>query len=766
MSSPDDPNPHEDDDANWEFYDSEFDDEWEAYAQKLREQAEQRRRLREEEAKQAESSEPDEAQSPRPIPAHLLRELVSSTDEPVDGPPDLPTEPPDQEATSTRSAYEANQRDSASCCLMWLLAFGALFLFIFLGLIVFATVRYFGTSEDVVVVEPKKPQPKTKTEDPETDVSKPRVAEELPVEITNSIGMKLRRIPSGEFLMGSPDLDDTAYVWEKPQHKVRITEPFYIGVYEVTQAQWDRVLGQRTWDPWMGVGADYPASHISWDDAMEFCRKLTDQEQRAGHLPAGCEYKLPTEAQWEYACRAGTTTRYCFGDDPSRLAEYAWFTENAADVGERAHQVGSKKPNAWGLYDMHGHVSEWCADWFDRYGSAFAADPVGPPDGDRRVLRGGSCQHRALETRSAIRQNCLPDDGWSMLGFRVVRTCGGVEGGGEGDTAISAVNETGRQRTGKAPLLTMAPFDSIEAKEHQQAWAEFLGVPVETANSIGMQLIVIPPGEFLMGGQDIDVDKLYKAATQHLPDLDRKTVSDFVASLGPRHRVVLTKPFYLGLHEVTVGQYRKFVDETGYVTESEKKREGTWRNPGYSQSDDHPVVYVRWHDAKAFTDWLSRKEARTYRLPTEAECEYACRAGTTTRYYFGDQDTNLSEFEWWGGNSGGVPHPVGAKHPNPWGLYDTLGNVREWCADWHSRTYYQRSPLKDPTGPGPPEPGSGHVMRLGAWQDDLTARLWCCMREPGALGKATRGFRVVCEIPAKLALPLETTGDSVPPAPP
>ena len=169
--------------------------------------------------------------------------------------------------------------------------------------------------------------------------------------ITNSIGMKLVLIPAGEFLMGSPESDSDAPDEEKPQHKVRISKPFYLGVTEVTQEQYERVMGENPsrfkGDP------QRPVEKVSWEDAVAFCRKLSEKEGRT--------YRLPTEAEWEYACRAGSQTKWSFGDDDSALKEYAWYLDNADST---THPVAQKKPNAWGLYDMHGNVWEWCQDWY------------------------------------------------------------------------------------------------------------------------------------------------------------------------------------------------------------------------------------------------------------------------------------------------------------------------------------------------------------------------------------------------------------------
>lgn len=201
-------------------------------------------------------------------------------------------------------------------------------------------------------------------------------------------------------------------------HQVTLTRPFYMGVYEVTNAQWKRVMEKA---PRTVTEALAPVEQVSWEDAMEFCKKLSalPEERKAGR-----EYRLPTEAEWEYACRAGTTTKYSSGDDASKLGDHAWFDGNA---GGQTHPVGRKKPNAWGLYDMHGNVWEWCSDWYGRYGSGSATDPQGATKASVRVLRGGCWRHPAALCRSARRGAFDPSDGNDDLGFRIALSPPGVK---------------------------------------------------------------------------------------------------------------------------------------------------------------------------------------------------------------------------------------------------------------------------------------------------------------------------------------------------
>ena len=239
---------------------------------------------------------------------------------------------------------------------------------------------------------------------------------ELP-SITNSFGMTLNKIPAGTFMMGSPEGQEGRKDNET-QHPVTISKAFYMQTTEVTQGQWKEVMGTEPWkvQSFVKEGPDYAATYVSWDDAVAYCKKLSDKE--------GKTYRLPTEAEWEYACRAGTETAWSFGDDEKVLGDYAWYKENAWDFDEKyAHQVGLKIPNAFGLYDMHGNVYEWCHDYYEEvyYKQSPEQDPQGPASGSFRVLRGGSWGVSSRFTRSAYRNRLDADYRDNRYGFRLVR---------------------------------------------------------------------------------------------------------------------------------------------------------------------------------------------------------------------------------------------------------------------------------------------------------------------------------------------------------
>jgi formylglycine-generating enzyme required for sulfatase activity/WD40 repeat protein len=280
-----------------------------------------------------------------------------------------------------------------------------------------------------------------------------------------------------------------------------------------------------------------------------------------------------------------------------------------------------------------------------------------------------------------------------------------------------------------APTPAVAPFDAAIAKTHQQAWGKYVGVPVEQVVELGegvnMTMVLIPPGEFMMGSTPDEQARLLEEARA----VGDQWAIDRIPSEVPRHRVRITQPFRLGRHEVTRGQFRVFVEETGYKTDAERDGlggygdvNGQWAQDarfvwsaylGFEQTEDHPVVCVTWNDALAFSRWLSNKQSAEYALPTEAQWEYACRAGTTTKWYCGESETKLDDHAWVRAKSGGGTHPVGRLKPNGWGLYDMHGNVWEWCADWWAPDYYAQSPTNDPRGA---TTGSHRVDRGGNWR--------------------------------------------------
>ena len=227
--------------------------------------------------------------------------------------------------------------------------------------------------------------------------------------ITNSIGMKLVLIPAGTFTMGSP-VGEVGRISSEMQHEVTLSKSYYLGAFEVTQNEYERVMGNN---PSKSKGAKNPVEMVSWDEAVSFCKKLSEMPMEKA---AGREYRLPTEAEWEYACRAGSSKAYSFGETAESLGEYAWFGVGSAVT---THPVGEKKANRWGLYDMHGNAWEWCQDWFGIYPTGAVTDPQGPNGGLWRVSRGGGWSIDAGRCRSANRGRNNPSNGNASYGFRL-----------------------------------------------------------------------------------------------------------------------------------------------------------------------------------------------------------------------------------------------------------------------------------------------------------------------------------------------------------
>jgi formylglycine-generating enzyme required for sulfatase activity len=228
---------------------------------------------------------------------------------------------------------------------------------------------------------------------------------------TNSLKMKFVQIPRGEFMMGCSPEDSECGGYEKPRHKVKIRQAFFMGTTEVTQGQWKAVMGNNP-SSFSNCDDNCPVEKVGWYDTQEFIRKLCQKE---GMNP--CKYQLPTEAEWEYAARAGTSTIYYWENRMD--GSYAWYEDNS---GSKTHEVGTRKPNAWGLYDMTGNVWEWVQDWYDSgyYGKGDAVDPLGPSAGEGRVLRGGSWYHYAERCRLSFRGGNNPDNRFYDYGFRLV----------------------------------------------------------------------------------------------------------------------------------------------------------------------------------------------------------------------------------------------------------------------------------------------------------------------------------------------------------
>ena len=614
----------------------------------------------------------------------------------------------------------------------------------------------------------------------------------VPVEFENSIGMKFRLIPPGEFLMGStPEEIEAALmvvedpIWieqikgEAPQHMVVLTQPMYVGVTEVTQTQYERVMGTNpssfsasgeSQEAVADLETDHhPVEMVSWIDSAEFCTKLSQREDmrpfdfQAGESMTSHDrtgYRLPSEAEWEFACRAGTETKYWIGDRDEELAQAGWFLGNS---GGQIHDVGELMANPFGLFDMHGNVFEWVQDgWEPASYAEFAEKPAMNPTfhaGSERVFRGGAFGAFASDCRSSDRKVHRPATRSQGIGFRVVLPVDAVLDAMEfpaTETNSAAMNEF--QWPTDTPPPAIAPFDAEQAARHQQAWADHLGVPVEYENTIGMKFRLVPPGEFLMGSTSEEIE----AALSKVGD--NTGWQNWIKSEAPLHKVVLTQPIYLAITEVTQADYERLIGQNpSAYAPTGMQREAV----AGIETANQPVETVSWNDAAEFCITLSQREAlksfylrvgeaistsdgNGYRLPSEAEWEFACRAGTAAKYWTGDRDEDLVQAAWFLGNSGGRTHAVGELEANPFGLYDMHGNVFEWVEDGWEPTFYTdivERPAINPIG----DSSSGRVFRGGS---SGAAAHDCRSSKRSAYGPVTHdggiGFRVVLPVDAVL----------------
>ena len=538
------------------------------------------------------------------------------------------------------------------------------------------------------------------------------VTSDVSITVRNVLEIEMVPIQAGTFMMGSANSDPTYTPLERPQWQVTISTGFLMSKYQVTQAQYEAVMGSLPSNLSYpgGVGGNHPIYSVTWYEAIVFCNKLSIAEGLApayrisgstnpsdwGAVPNGSDnatwaavqvvpgssgYRLPTEAQWEYACRAGTTTAYNTGTNQPNT-NIGWYNSNSDGM---LHGVGLKPPNAWGLYDMHGNIYEWCWDYGSQYPGSVTIDPTGEVSGTSRMIRSGGFSGSGVTfSRSAYRFGLDP---WMpSYGFRVVLP------------------------------------STIE-------------------------MVQIPSGTFTMGS----------------PPDEPGRIDDEI-----QHTVTLSTGFWMGKYEVTQAQYEAVMgaNPSNFTT-------AKGRPPATGETDARrPVERVSWYDAVEFCNKLSQMEGLTpyytidkttidpnninsnsydplkwlvtrntsangYRLPTDAEWEYACRAGTTTAYHTGA--TISDNTGWYTDNSGSRTHEVGLKSPNAWGLYDMHGNVYEWCWDWTALP--SSAAQTDPDGAAS---GSGRVIRGGAWMAN-----WVPLRSAYAPnsnpyeGVSYIGFRVV-----------------------
>ena len=494
----------------------------------------------------------------------------------------------------------------------------------------------------------------------------------------NGVKFSMVGVEGDSFTMGATsEQGSDAESDEKPTHAVTL-ESYYIGQTEVTQELWQTVMGDN---PSYFKGDNQPVSCVSWNDCQEFIRKL--------NILTGENFRLPTEAEWEYAARGGNLYRGYKYSGSNNIDDVSWHEGNS---GGTTHPVGGKKANELGLYDMSGNVWEWCSDWRGYYSSLSQTNPLGASSGSERVDRGGSWCDSPVCSRVSDRDYSSPSDGYANLGLRLVLTNPNLtEFRKDGHLELKK-NEGGIFRENYANNETTVKC--VNGKIHALA-----------VNGVAFPMVEVEGGVFTMGatneqGRDADSDE------------------------KPAHSVTLNG-FHIGQTEVTQALWQAVMGN----------------NPSSHKGENLPVERVSWDDCQEFIRKLNALIGKKFRLPTEAEWEYAARGGNCSRGYKYSGSDNIDEVAWYEGNSGDKTQPVGTKKANELGLYDMGGNVLEWCNDWYGS--YSSSLQTNPVGP---TSGSGCVVRGGSWGS--TSR-YCRVstRDNDSLGSSYNnlGLRLVLE---------------------
>ncbi len=581
----------------------------------------------------------------------------------------------------------------------------------------------------------------------------------VPVEYTNSIGMKFRLIPPGEFIMGTSKEEVEAIItkggfsasnpsekWvidhlqaETPARTIRLTKPFYVSVNETrnrdfqeftsladfkTEAEkdgnggtiWGKEKGDWINDPkvtWRSPGhdfpfeADHPVCQVSAHDAEAFCKWLSTQDAMT--------YRLCSEAEWEYMATAGTRSTFSM---PAK--------EAMTIVGGILRAVGTTPANAFGIHDIDDGMQEWLADdsQTDAYGRFSSEDPREVIPSGMRLIRGGPTYCSPFARRRSTRQSMPPSYRRLTIGFRVLLSVDSVKAAkNKTSTTNPSASKGWHGWPADAPKPAIAPFDADQAKKHQEEWAAYLKVPVEYTNSIGMKFRLIPPGEFTMGSTSAEIEEalMFTGEVSHWKSC--------IQSEAPQHTVTLTRPIYLGVHEVTQEAFKKVMERNPSHFSAMGAGNGSVSGIDTSR---HPVELVSWIDAAEFCTKLSTQEnfrpfysdsgeavtqpeGNGYRLPTEAEWEFACRAGSTTTFWSGNNAQQLASCGWFGSNSRGRTHAVGELNANPLGLYDVHGNVFEWVQDWWDPAYYGQLKEKPAQNPDGATLSAHRSVRGGGW---------------------------------------------------
>ncbi|MCQ2262480.1 MAG: SUMF1/EgtB/PvdO family nonheme iron enzyme, partial [Bacteroidales bacterium] len=568
-----------------------------------------------------------------------------------------------------------------------------------------------------------------------------------PVAITvGGYTFKMKYVEGGTFNMGAQsanssgvNYDEDAAGRESPVHSVTLSS-FYMGETEVTQGLWNAVMGSGssshgTWSETYGLGANYPAYCISYNDVRTFVTQL--------NTLTGRNFRMPTEAEWEYAARGGSQSQGYKYSGGNTIGNVAWYNGNS---GSKTHPVKGKSSNELGLYDMSGNVWEWCSDWYGNYSSGSQTDPTGPSSGGLRVVRGGQFTNAAEDCRVSYRIPASSGSRTQGDGFRLVMdTLGQVR-----PPVISAPTVTtssvsditshnascggnvtfsgGAEVTAKGVCWSLAPNPTISDNRTTSGNGEgsFTSTLIHLAggttyyvrayatNSVGTaygaQVSFTTPSpatnlditvndytfrmKFVAGGT-------FNMGAQSTSSSGANYDADAYNDENPVHSVALSG-FYIGETEVTQGLWDA-------VMGSSSSSHDEW-SATYGLGANYPAYNISYYDMQTFITQLNALTGRNFRMPTEAEWEYAARGGNQSQGYKYSGSNTVGDVAWISSNSNGKTHPVKGKSPNELGIYDMSGNVWEFCRDW--KGWYSSDFQVNPTGL---DSGSNRVRRGGAW---------------------------------------------------
>lgn len=524
----------------------------------------------------------------------------------------------------------------------------------------------------------------------------------------NGVSFNMVKVEGGTFTMGANDNDTEADYDEFPSLQVTLSS-FSIGQTEVTQALWKAVMA---WNPssFSSVNGNtddlsLPVENVSWNDCQAFITELT--------LLTGKTFRLPTEAEWEYAARGGNRSKGYMYAGSNNVDDVACYNDTGDNIGDHTRPVATKAPNELGLYDMSGNVDEMCQDWYGGYSDEAQTNPTGPEWGDVRVIRGGNWNEDPKSCRVSYRNGIDQSIKSNTVGLRVI-LCEGEFDLSESaltlcvgeNRSVTILNGDGEYTVeGGEELVTYAingnrltvtgcheGTTTLNVTNTSTGATAVLAISVESApavvtetftvNGVSFTMVAVEGGTFTMG------------ATAEQGIAARRDEK-------PAHQVSLSS-YSIGKTEVTQELWQAVMGS----------------NPSYYIGNmNRPVECVSWYDCQTFLTKLNELTGKTFRLPTEAEWEFAARGGNMSKGYRYAGSTNINDVAWYSNNSGGVTRPVGTKSMNELGLYDMSGNVSEWCQDWYGE--YSSEAQTNPTGP---EWGYNEykVIRGGSWYHPAT----------------------------------------------